>query len=377
VTAAASIICPICDRANARDARRCKSCGADFEDAELAAQIGRPLGGADDDDLNLSSDRFLGVRWLGLEVGGDLRLVALLGGLLFALAAVVPVNLDFHGVKATWSVLGSGPTFALLLPVICGALGIALGTPLGRYLPPPAVAGALVVGGAAVLLFGVTPLGASCAIPERTPWLVWLGLPLAAAGIAVRVMRPRDVHVRWVVVGGAVLVVVGMLLPHTDARPSLPGEYVLYMRDERLLDASLLGASMEGFDHDVMVRFLSMWHLLGVGLVVAAAGLAIPTPRGPWDTLGLALRPIGFVLVFYIPLTMALYTLNIMGWRGVDYVVWKERYRDWDDFTNALFAGRARAFLVSLPAAAWMATGLAGLWATAIGPHLPPPTKPA
>lgn len=376
--AAASITCPICDRANARDARRCKSCGADFEDAELAAQLGRPLGGGGDDDgdINLSSDRFLGVRWLGLEVGGDLRTVALLGGLVFAVAAVVPVNLDFTGVKATWSVLGTGPTVALLLPVICAALGLAIASPLGRYLPPPALAGALVAGGAAVLLFGVTPLGAGCALPERTPWLVWLGLPLAGAGVVVRVMKPRDAHARWVVVGGAVLVVLGMLLPHTDARPSLPGEYVLYMKDDRLLDASLLGASLEGFDHDVMLRFLSMWHLLGVGLVVAAAGLCLPTPQGPWDSLGLALRPIGFVLAFYIPLTMALYTLNIMGWRGADYVIWQDRYRDWDDFTNALFAGRARALVVSLPAAAWLVTGLVGLWANTIAPRLPATAAP-
>jgi hypothetical protein len=137
------------------------------------------------------------------------------------------------------------------------------------------IAGVLVAGGAAVLLFGLTPFGASCALPERTPWLVWLGMPIAAAGVAVRVMKPRDLHARWLVVGGAVLVIIGMLLPHTDARPSLPGEYVLYMRDTSLLDKSLLGASVDGFDQDVMVRFLSMWHLLGIGLVVGAAALTI------------------------------------------------------------------------------------------------------
>jgi hypothetical protein len=150
------------------------------------------------------------------------------------------------------------------------------------------------------------------------------------------------------------------------------------MRDANLLDKSLLGASLDGFEHDVMVRFLSMWHLLGIALVVAAAGLTIPTPKGPWDTLGLVLRPLGFVLVFYIPLTLALYTLNIMGWRDGGYVVWHDRYIKWDDYTNALFAGRARTLLVALPAAAWTAAGLAGLWASAVVPHLPaaPPSPP-
>lgn len=370
--AASSVVCPICDRENPRDARRCKSCGADFEDADIAAQLGRTPGGdVADDDINLSGDRFLGVRWLGLEVGGDLRLLALLGGLVFAVAAILPVDLDFHGVKATWSVLGKGPTLALLLPVVGAALGLALASPLGRALPAPVIAGALVAGGLAVLLFGVTALGHTCALPERTPWLVWLGLPLAAGGVAVRVMKPRDLHVRWLVVGGAVLVVLGMVLPLTDARPALPGEYVLFMRDANLLDQSLLSAAADGFEHDVMVRFLALWQLFGLGLVVAAAGLCLPTPRGPWDSLGLALRPIGFALVFYIPLTMALYTVNIMGWRGADYVVWKGQYEDWDDFTGALFAGRARALVVTLPAAAWIAAGVAGLWATVVAPRLP------
>lgn len=370
--AANSIICPICDRDNARDARRCRSCGADFEDAELAAQIGRPLGGpvGDDEEINLSSDRFLGIRWLGLEVGGDLRLLALIGAALFTVAALIPVNLDFEGVKATWSVLDKGPTFALLLPVICAALGVALATPLGRFLPAPVLAGVLAAAGFTVLLFGLVPFGASAALPEVTPWLVWIGLPLAAAGVAVRVMKPRDLHARWVVVGGAVLVVLGMLIPRTDARTVLPGEYVLYMFDANLLDTSMLGASLDGFEHDVMVRFLSMWHMFGIALVIAAAGLSIPTPKGPWDSLGMILRPIGFALVFYIPLTYTLYTLNIAGWRGVD-VRWKDRYIEWDAFTNALFAGRARSALVAFPAAAWAAAGLAGLWASAIAPRLP------
>jgi hypothetical protein len=124
------------------------------------------------------------------------------------------------------------------------------------------------------------------------------------------------------------------------------------------------------------VRFLSMWHMFGAALVVAAAALSIPTPKGPWDTLGLVLRPIGFALVFYIPLTFALYVANIMGWRGVDYMVWKDRYVDWDEFTNALFAGRARAIIVAFPAAAWAAAGLTGLWASVIAPRLPPARAP-
>lgn len=377
--AATSITCPICDRDNARDARRCRSCGADFEDPELAAQLGRsPDGGAlagDDGEINLMGDRFLGVRWLGLEAGGDLRLLALLGGLLLAVAAILPVNVDFTSARTMWSALDRGPTLALLLPAIAAAVGLALAL-VGRRLPPPVIAGGLAVAGAAVLLLAITPLGATCALPERTPWMMWLGYPLAAAGVAVRAMRPRDPHARWLVVGGAVLVVVGMILPHTDARPSLPGEYVLYMRDANLLDRSLFGASIDGFEHNVMVRFLSIWHLLGLAAVVGAAALSIPSPRGPWDSLGLALRPLGFLLVFYIPLTLALYTVNVLGWNEFEYLVWKGRAYEWDRFVDALFAGRARLLVVALPAAVWMAAGLAGLWATVVAPRLPAAAAP-
>ena len=106
------MLCPICDRDNPLDARRCKACGADFEDPDIAAQLERPAGragtAADDGEPNLHSDRYLGVRWIGLEVGGDLRTIALYGGLGFAIAAVLPIALDFEHVRGVWSVLASG-----------------------------------------------------------------------------------------------------------------------------------------------------------------------------------------------------------------------------------------------------------------------------
>lgn len=371
--AAASITCPICDRENPRDARRCKSCGADFEDPEIANQIGRPVGGMTDEDgeINLLGDRFLGIRWLGLEGGSDLRLIALVGAIFFAVAAIIPVNLDFTKAKAMWSVASKGPTFALLLPAVCAAIGIALATPLGRLLPPAAVAGTLAAGGFAILLFAIAPLGHSSGLPEKAWWFLWLGYPIAAAGVAVRAMKPRDLYARWLVVGGAVLVVVGMALPHTDARPYLPAEYPLVMKDRMLFDESILTASLAGFDHHLAVRFLSIWHLFGMLLVVAAAALSVLSPKGPWDTFGLVLRPMGMALVFMIPLTMAFYMINIMGSPTFEYVYGYDTFLSWDEFSDALFAGRARMVVLTLPAAMWTATGLAGVWATAIAPKLP------
>ena len=48
-----------------------------------------------DGEIDLSGGRYLGMRWLGLEVGGDLRRIAAIGGVLFALVAVLPVKLGF------------------------------------------------------------------------------------------------------------------------------------------------------------------------------------------------------------------------------------------------------------------------------------------
>jgi hypothetical protein len=274
-----------------------------------------------------------------------------------------------------WSVAGQGPTFALLLPAICAVLGVALATPLGRLLPPAAIAGALAAGGFAVLLFAVAPLGRSCGLPEKTAWFVSIGYPLAAAGVAVRAMRPKDANARWLVVAGAVLVIIGMALPHTDARPHLAAEYQLVMHDRDLFDQSVLTASLDGFGHHLAVRFLSMWHLFGIGLVVAAAGLSIAAPKGPWDNFGLVLRPIGMALVFMIPLTTGLYMINIMGAPTFDELYGYGRYLTWDEFSDALFAGRARMVVLTVPAAIWTAGGLAGLWATVVAPNVRAATK--
>ena len=370
------MLCPICDRDNPLDARRCKACGADFEDPEIAAQLERPAGRAGtsadaDDEPNLHSDRYLGVRWIGLEVGGDLRRIAMLGGIAFALASLLPIALDFRHVRGVWSVLGRGPTFALVLPMVLAAIGIAIATPLGRKLPAPVTAGLLTVGGALVLGFAIAGQGRYSALPTRTWWGPWFGVGIVAAGILIRILRRRDPYARWIVVVGAALVVIGMFLPFTDGRAALPGEYALFMGDQSLLDTSVGGASMDGFDYDAMVRFLSMWHLLAIALVGAAVGFALPMSTGPWDTSGLVLRPLGWVIGFWVPATLALYTLNIMGWHGADWVHWQGETYKWDPFTTALFAGRARLVVLTIPAAAWCAIGLAGLYVNLVVPRLP------
>lgn len=371
--------CPICDRDNDRDLRRCRSCGADFEDPEIAAQLGRPVADGTDEDgeIDLSGGRYLGLRWLGLEVGGDLRRLAAIGGVLFALVAVLPVKLGFGPAVASWSAMGHGPTVALALPFLLGALGLALATPLGRGLPPVAVAGLLAAGGAAVLAVAFAPMGAHAGTTTHTLWLPWFGTAIVAAGIGLRVLRRKDPYARWIIVGGAVLVVLGMVLPHADARQVLPGEFSLYVRGKDLADTGLLSAWSDGFDNDSMVRFLSLWHLLELALLVLAIVVAMRPSTGPWDSNGMILRPLGVALIFHLTITFALYTLNVMGWSGAEGVYWHDHYYKWNDFTSGMFAGRARLALLTVPTTMWLTAGLVGLYARLVAPQLEPDAAPA
>ncbi|HVV86209.1 MAG TPA: hypothetical protein VHE35_24305 [Kofleriaceae bacterium] len=370
--------CPICDRENDRDARRCRSCGADFEDPDIAAQLDRPLPGEDaDGELDLSGGRFLGVRWLGFEVGGDLRRLAVIGGLLFLVVALVPVKLGFGGTRASWSAISHGPKLALLLPFVLAAAGLVLGF-AGRAIPAAAAAAVLAAGGAAALAFGMSGMGQHAGTTVHALWLPWFGTAIAAAGVAIRVLRRRDPLARWIVVGGAALVLLGMIIPFNDARDYLPAEFSFYIRPlSTLADCNLFSAWQAGFDNDSMVRFLSLWHLLELALLAVAVAFALRRSTGPWDGNGMVLRPIGFGLLFYLTLTFLLYTVNVMGWNVGDGVVWHDHYYTMSDFTGGMFAGRARLALLSAPACIWLVAGLVGLYANLVAPHVPaePPAR--
>jgi hypothetical protein len=366
------MLCPICDRDNDADARRCKSCGADFEDPEIAAQLVRPagIGGDDDDEPNLSGDRYLGVRWIGLAVGGDLRKVALLGGLVFAVAAIMPIAIDLQKVKAVWSVFGDGPTFALVLPFVLAVIGIALATPLGKLLPPAVVAGVLALGGAIYLGVAVAAQGPTSALSTRTWWGPWFGCAIIGAGLIIRVLRRRDPFARWIILGGAVIVLIGLFFPYTDSRVALPAEFDLFLGGRDLADKSIVTAATEGFEGQPMVRFVSLWHLALIALVGVAVGFSLAMARGPWDSSGLVLRPLGYAIVFWLPASLALYIVNVMGFHGYEYARWNDHYYEWEKFTTALFFGRARLLVATIPAAAWLTTGLAGLYVNLIAPRV-------
>lgn len=362
--------CPICDRDNDGDARRCRSCGADFEDPEIASQLVRPAGAGDDDEPNLIGDRYLGVRWIGLELGGDLRRWALLGAIAMAIGALLPVAIDVQRLKAAWAVFGDGPTFALVAPLALAALGIALATPLGKRLPPVAQAAVLAVSGAVLIGVVVPRLGSTGMVSTKAWWGVWFGLALAGAGLVLRVLRRRDPHVRWIVVGGAALIAIGLLFPYTNAATALPIEFDLATGGDDLADQSILGASLAGFDAGGLLRFLSLWHLSLIALLGAAIAFTLQRTDGPWDKAALVLRPVGWVVVFWLPVSLTLFAINILGWHDFDYARIDGRYFNWDKLTTALFFGRLRLALITVGASAWTVFGLAGIYATAIGPRL-------
>lgn len=364
------MLCPICDRDNDADARRCRACGADFEDPEIAAQLVRPAG-TGDDEPNLIGDRYLGVRWIGLEVGGDLRRWALLGAIALAIGALMPVAIDLQRLRAAWAVWSAGPSFALIAPLVLAALGVVLATPLGRRLPPAALAGFLVAGGALVIGGVVARLGSTALTATRTWWGVWFGLAVVGAGVMIRVLRRRDPYVRWVVVAGAIVTAIGLLLPYTDARMIVPGEFEFGIAGEHLTDQSITGAALRGFDAGGLLRFVSLWHLAAFVVLGVSVGYALQGSVGPWDKPALVLRPLGWVAVFWLPASFALYAVNVLGWNDFAYARLDGRYYNWDKLTTAMFFGRLRLALLTTGAAAWLVVGLAGIYATVIAPRLP------
>jgi hypothetical protein len=363
--------CPICERPVQPYAPYCEACGADLKDPDVLALAGAgPVVTAPGAEASLASDRFLGVTAGGLESGRDLRRLAWVGGALLCAAFLVPLDPDWRGLRFAWALLGDGRSLGLLLPVLVGAAGIELAV-LGGRVPHTARAATLFVLGAVVLALAIAPLAEGAGAPSAPPWLCWGGALLAAIGVAARILRPIDRNARWLVAAGGALVVIGLVVPHDDLRDGLPVEFPLYISDAALRHVSLLDASLRGLSHDFMVRFLSLWQLALPAAIAGAFALAWRRPSGPWDTKATGLRPLGWVVCLYLPLTFLLYAFNVAGWSTPgDYVFVAGRELDTDLMTRAMFAGRARFALITLGASAWIVGGAVALFLAKVKPAL-------
>jgi len=375
------MLCPICDRRNPDYADRCTACGADFHDPEVRALIGAPAAtptagaapgtGATAGTVDptgagtasLASDRFFGVSAAGLADGRHLSRLAWVGGALLAVAFLVPVDPDFGGLRMPWALLGGGlgRSLAVILPLLLGAAAVELAV-VGKRLPRPAVAGALVAAG--LLAFGlcIPPLARGAGANAHLPWLVWLGVATAAVGVTARVLRPLDRTARWVIAAGGVLVLFAQLVPHGDTNQTMPVDF--WLVNVGGIDVSRLSGNLHALvDGTVEVRLLAFWQLVPLALVPTAFVLALRQPSGPWDTKGAGLRPLGWVLVPYVAIWFAVYALNAMGWPGGAFHVKLDgRWLEGGTFSTAVVAARLHLMLVALGATAWLVGGATALY---------------
>jgi hypothetical protein len=363
--------CPICGRFSPAGSSRCTACGADFGDPDvmaLAAAPRRPLtapaGAPALEEAALANDRVLFMSGAGIADGTSLRRVGLIGALLLFLGALCPVDLDFHGTKLPFQVLGDGPTVAMIVPLILAAAVLAVAVPRRGVIPPVGVAGVLAAAGLLVLLLGLTPFGKYARTATELPLLTWLGVAIAGIGVSMRVLLPRDPAAPFIAVGGAALFLVGGLLPHDELDPLVPIEM-------RGTDAeSLLGAAYDAVDSKIgSVLLLGLVQLAPIALLSLGAALSFRRPTGLWDGTGNVLRIFALAIVLWLPVSFVVAAFNILGppptppgEKPPEYVIIEGETHRVTDVTRALLLGRARLAVLSAGAMFWLTAGAAALY---------------
>ncbi len=355
-----STTCPICRQPNPPTNHMCSSCGADFTDPDVQAMKPGDSATLPSSSLGeagaLAADRFLGIAITDPE-GSGLRKLALIGGIVLAATAFVPVTVDFSHWLGPRAALSQGPTLAVLFPLLAGAAGIAMAL-VGRidnWVRAAVLAGLGLCGFALCL----PPLGELAGAPFSRSFPVLLqivALLAAGAALALRVCRPRSRDARYGVIAGTVLVVIAMVIPIGEAVRALPIEFSLYI-NHPFTDTSLVSAYAKGFDHDMMVRVLALWSLLPLLLLPLATALAWPVPGGVWDRTSTVVRPLSWLVALFIPLGFALMVFNVAGWNEFQNVVIRGHWVTFDDFTQSLLVGRARLAVLATFFALWVELG--------------------
>ena len=339
--------CPICTTKNPTGTMRCTACGADFDDPDVRA-LGGEAAAMSSSSLgtpgSLSASRFLGFSLEGAVSGGAARRVALVGGGLLLAGFLAPLTINYRELVPAWKAMGDGPALALLFPL--AAVVLALGA---AFAPLPARArGAVLVALGLAGLATLPWLGRYAGAPAAPLALFGLFMPLAAAAIGLRLHDPGSQVARkaLAVLGG--LALLAMFIPISGADRVLPLELRFYLHDaDALSRATTVGAFAEVMNRDANVLFLCLWAFFPLVLLPGAVALAWPRPSGVWDTSGKVLRPVGWIVAFYVPLAYLLYAFNLTGWDMPGLVSTGEYVAKYDDFVKTTMVGRAKLALLA------------------------------
>jgi hypothetical protein len=366
-------ICPICNAPWRGSSNLCASCGADLYDPDVQAFASGQAPGTvalGTDDLSreahgdaagmLGAGKVVGVSLDGLTDGSAMRRLGLIGGFMLAVAFVLPAlrlwewepplrwgdDPRLHAtLRYSWDLLKDGNAVALLYPLVAAFAGLAV-----AWVPRiPAHVRASLLGffGLSGLVLCLGQLGSYGMAPTKVATLATLGVVLAGVAMAARVLEPQSMPARWGLVGAAVVFTLGMVIPVADLSPRLPFDYSFDWLDVDMSNALPLTAIAKGVDRRAMgVFFVAVWLLLPLVLIPAAAALSWKRPRGVWDKDGLALRPMAWVMVLYLPLLYGLMAFSASGWE--------------DQLSKSAMLGRMRLCVVVLPLSLWAQFGFLG-----------------
>jgi hypothetical protein len=315
----------------------------------------------------LGAGHHLGVTVENLGDGRSARRFAIVGALLCVIGFVMPaVRLweteppaywgdepKVHGYyRFSWDLWHEGHGLALAWPLVAAVL--ALVAALAPRLPAVWRFGLIAVAGLGGLALSLGQLGGYGMAPTETRTIAMFALVLAGASLWARLLWPASVPVRRALIAAAALLWIGMLIPVQDVAKLLPFDY---SANADVIDLDLASRHMplvaiaKGVDKRLSAMlFVALFLLVPLVALPAAAALAWKQPRGIWDKAGLGLRPLAWLLTFYVPLLYGLMAFSATGWD--------------DELSKSALIGRMRLTVLVAPFFVWAQLGMLGVIAS-------------
>lgn len=336
--------CPVCSTNNAPKSIRCSSCGADFTDVDVMAMMGQDMGSVLAPEIaagSLAHSNFLGFSRDSLEDGRAVRKLAVLGALMLLGAFLIPVSSDYRDSLFAWKALDHAPSIALLFPLLAAVMAlVAAFAPLENW-QRSLVLVLAGMGGIATLPF----LGNLSGSPEKLMPLISLGLVVAAWGLILRSFDSQSDLARKLIIGGALVAVIGFFIPMAGADSALPIELRFYLNGE-IGTGSAFTVYKTVFNKDPLVFFSTVYLFLPLVLLPLAAAASWPKPKEAWDKMALFIKPVAWFVVLYLPIGFALFAFNLLGNEETRVII-DGHYLKWEEFTSAALKGRFRLLLLA------------------------------